>query len=95
MTGLPRIQGKVGQATEPKEVEGKWFFEMWASFIGEGAKESLGTWGPFDSEELAQERLKAFAQVACEEWEMKVLGKKSGKYVDMKTNETRTWEIKE
>ena len=26
---IPRIRGKVGQAEEPEEVRGKWYFEMW------------------------------------------------------------------
>ncbi len=89
---IPRIQGKVGQATEPEEMKGKWFFTMWLTEIGGGEGKSLGDFGPFETEALAKEELNRAAKLACETYEMFMDGKVSGKYIDMKSNTTRRWD---
>lgn len=88
---IPRIRGKLGQAMEPKELEGKWFFELFLTAMGGGEGMSLGQFGPWDTEAIAGAELKKAAQLACEVIEKNVTGKTSGKYVDMKTNELRDW----
>lgn len=92
MSVIPRIRGKVGQATEPADVAGKWFFEMWLSQMGEGEGDSLGMFGPFDTEEQAQAELRNACQLACEAIEKKMTGEISGHYIDMKSNELKKWE---
>lgn len=89
---IPRIQGKVGQATEPPEVAGKWYFEMWLTSIGGGEGDSLGLFGPWETEEQAKVELRRASQMAVETIEEKMDGKKSGKYIDMKTNSVRRWD---
>lgn len=89
---IPRIQGKVGKATEPPEVAGKWFFEMWLSELGGARCDSLGLFGPWETEEVAQAELRRASQLACEAIEKAVDGKTSGKYVDIKSNLTRRWD---
>lgn len=89
---IPRIQGKVGQATEPPEVVGKWFFEIWLTSIGGGPGESMGQFGPWDSEAIAKQELEKAARLAVEAIETQVDGKASGEYIDMKTNQRRKWD---
>ncbi len=90
---IPRIQGKVGQAEEPIEMKGKWFFEMWLTTLGgEDDKVSLGQFGPWDDERQAKQELKKAARLACEAMEQRMEGKVSGKYIDMHTNQTRSWD---
>lgn len=91
---IPRIRGKLGQATDPGEYQGKWFFELWLTELGGGGGDgmSLGQFGPWDSEEIAGEELRKAAQLACEAIEQSMDGKVSGKYIDMKTNEMRSWD---
>ena len=82
---IPRIRGKVGQAVDPPDMVGKWFFEMWLTEIGGGEGKSLGQFGPWESEQIAKTELKRAAEIACKAIEP------GGDYVDMKTNEQRTW----
>lgn len=90
-----RIRGKVGQATEPPEYAGKWFFQMWLSPLGSGdvkPEESLGEFGPWDTEGIAQSELSKAARVASEALEKAETGKVGGAYIDMKTNLLRYWD---
>lgn len=90
---IPRIQGKIGQADEPgHEYHGKWFFTIWLSFIGEGQPKEIGTFGPWETEQIAKDELKNACRMGCEALEEKISGTKSGHYIDMKTNETRPWD---
>lgn len=92
MIGIPRIQGKVGQCTEPEDIKGKWFFEIWLTTIGAGDENtSMGMFGPFDSESKAMSALKEACKLACESIEKNIVGETSGKYLDMKTNLVRDW----
>lgn len=94
--GIPRIQGAVGQVSEPPEFAGKWFFEMWLSFLGrDEEKRSLGQFGPWDSEKEAEEELRAAAKIACDLIERDISGNTSGEYIDMKTNLRRRWDRKD
>ena len=89
---IPRIQARVGQASEPADVAGKWFFEMFLSSLGGGNEPlSMGQFGPWDTEEIAHKEMRRACKLACETIEEKMSGQKSGKYIDMKTNETRDW----
>ena len=90
-----RIRGKVGQATEPAEYAGKWFFQIWAVPFGEGDardEHSLGEFGPWETEEIAKKELRAAAEIVSEGIAKKVTGKASGMYIDMKTNLARRWD---
>lgn len=89
----PRIQGRVGQAEPGQGHDGKWFFELFMTFIGveNNDNSSLGLFGPFDTEKLAQDELKIAVKFVCDKIEMDAVGKTSGKYYDMKTNQIRPW----
>lgn len=89
---IPRIQGKVGQATAPEEMKGKWFFEIWLTSIGGGEGESMGVFGPWASEAEAKAELQKAAQLAAQAAEKGLTGKISGQYIDMKTNSIRRWD---
>lgn len=71
---------------------GKWFFEMWFTTIGGGDGDSLGIFGPWETEKEAQAELRRASQLACETVQEKIEGKPSGQYVDMKTNTVRRWD---
>ena len=94
MQAAPRIQGRVGQAEASEGAySGKWFFEMFLTEIGAGDHRlSLGQYGPWETEGEAQNQLRIAAQLACESIEKQLTGKVSGKYIDMKTNETKSWD---
>lgn len=91
---IPRIQGKVGQATDPADVKGKWFFTIWVSFIGLGGSEEFGPIGPWETKEKAQEELKTACQLVAEDFEKRMTGETSGEYFDMKNNVRRKWDDK-
>lgn len=88
----PRIRGRVGQATEPSEMAGKWFFEMFITDLGGGEGTSMGQFGPWDDEKSALAELRKACRLACEAIEKEVVGKVSGKFIDMQTNEVRSWD---
>lgn len=89
---IPRFQGKVGQASDPPEMRGKWFFTIWVSFLGHGEKaEELGPIGPWDTEEKAHEELLNAIRLSSEDYEKRMTGESSGEYIDMKTNTRRKW----
>lgn len=91
----PRIRGKVGQATEPPEYAGKWFFTIWMNEFGAGEPtdaDSLGQFGPWDSEEIAHKELKNAVQLCCDQITTLVDDKPSGEYIDLKTNVRRKWD---
>lgn len=92
---IPRIQGKVGQATEPEEMKGKWFFLLKVGALGHGEPEEFGPIGPWDSEEEAHKQLRHACRLLCEMFEKKIDGKVSGQYLDMKTNTMRRWDRKD
>lgn len=93
---IPRIRGKVGQCTEDKEKPqnvGKWFFEIWLSELGSGEpkdSESLGFFGPWESEEIAHRELLVATQLVSDECAKKLNGI-PGKYIDMKDNVLKDW----
>lgn len=91
-TMIPRIQGKVGQAeSEDPKINNKWFFEMWLTTIGGGDGESLGQFGPWDTEAIAKSELEKAAQMCCEHLVSKIIGAVPGKYIDMKDNKLKKW----
>lgn len=86
---IPRIRGKVGQATEPPEYVGKWFFTVWMTELGVPFKEDepmFGPMGPYDTEEIAHENLTEAVKLCCEKFERMENGQFSGEYIDMKDN---------
>lgn len=93
---IPRIMGKVGQAESPDpRFDKKWFFKMWMVAMGAGEptdEDSMGEFGPYDTEEQAHAELKRAVQVACEAAEKAITGKTSGLFVNMKNNKTESWE---
>lgn len=89
---IPRIRGKVGQCSDPIEHKGKWFFEMWMTTLGGGEGDSLGIFGPWETEDIAHAELKRACQIACEAAEEALTGEKSGAYIDMKTNILRKFD---
>lgn len=91
---LPRIRGKVGEFIENGKDTGKFGFEIWISEFGGGeAKESdsLGCFGPFDTEEQAHQELKNACKMACETYAQNTPGADPNSFVDMKTNKTMNW----
>lgn len=91
---IPRIQGKVGQIEEDlenPEHTGKWVFTVWLSFIGATEPEEMGTWGPFDTQDIAKAELDKCAQFMCEKFEEDMDGGPSGKYWDMKDGKLKPW----
>jgi hypothetical protein len=87
---IPRIHGKVGQAIGGKYI-GKWFFTLWLTSLGGREGESLGTFGPWDSEEIAQTELRKVSRFLVEQLEKAMNGSVSGKVIDMKTNKVSDW----
>lgn len=88
-----RVKGRVGQIDDPENKDhNKWIFEIFLTALGAGDKlASLGQFGPWASEEEAHAELKKACQMVCETVEMTMTGTKSGKFIDMKTNETKEW----
>lgn len=88
--------GKVGQATEPDEMKGKWFFQVWMLEFGKGEPSDEdtigGPVGPWETEEAAQKELRRAVQAVCEKVSELVDGKASGEYIDLKTNVRRKWD---
>jgi hypothetical protein len=91
----PRIRGRVGQASEPKEWAGKFAFEisMW-TFDGETQiGDPFGPFGPYDTEAQAKDAMRRACQLASESIEQAMTGKVSGKYLDLKNGGVlRQWE---
>jgi hypothetical protein len=93
---IPRIQGKVGQATDPPEYVGKWFFTIWVSFLmNPEDKTEFGPIGPWDTEKIAQKELRDCVKMLAEMVERKIVGKTSGEYIDMLSNTRRRWDRKD
>lgn len=89
---IPRLQGKVGQATEPPEMVGKYFFTIWITALNEPHwRKELGPFGPWDTKETAERELSNAAQMICEEVEKLHGGQVTGEYFDLKTNLRRKW----
>lgn len=88
---IPRFRGKVGQTDDP-EFKDKWFFTVWLSMMGEGEGREMGTFGPWDTEEIALRELKKCVRHMVETYEKEFTGKISGNYIDMQTNENRSWD---
>ena len=89
----PRLQGKVGEAEPGQGFDGKWFFEIWLSFVGSPEpKKSMGIFGPWDTEKLALVEMRKTIRLACDKLEEKACGQASGKFYDMQTSELRDWD---
>jgi len=89
---IPRIRGKVGQATEPEDVKGKWYFNLEITTLGGSESSTMGPIGPYDTEAQAKKGLELAAKIACDVAEEAITGKASGEYIDLKTNERRRWD---
>ncbi len=87
---IPRFQGRVGQIEDPEEFKGKWAFEVWLSFIGDGNEpKSLGMQGPFDTEETAHFELKLAVNKLVKTAQEAVGAEPNGDCIDLKTNKIR------
>ena len=83
---IPRIRGKVGIMDYPKDLVGKFAFEisMW-TFDGETRiGEPFGPFGPFDTEQQAQDELRKAVRFVCETLEKDAGLEPSGNFLDMK-----------
>jgi hypothetical protein len=90
MINIHRFRGKVGQAYEPEEVKGKWFFTVWVARLGGGEVAELGTYGPIDTEEAALKELKTQIELLSRHVASQI-GSDPNKYIDMNTNELKDW----
>lgn len=90
---IPRIQGRVEEISEG-EHKGKFVFDIYLTTLGGGddSQAHIGQYGPWETRAIAMRELKTACKIACESIEIKMLGYASGKYIDMKTNATRSWE---
>lgn len=90
-----RIRSESGQCDDPKDEHfNKWFcrVSLW-SVDGEEEIGTLGMWGPFETQKMAQARGKEVGKFAAEEIEKLLDGKASGKYLDMKNGGVlRSWQ---
>lgn len=90
---IPRIMGRVGCADEPAEMKGKFFFEMFLTYLGSNDEPlSLGQYGPFETEEIAKANLMEGCRLVCEKAEKAMGEEPTGKYINLKTNRTEKWE---
>ncbi len=90
----PRLRGRVGKVEEPKEWIGKWCFEisMW-TMDGETQVGAPMTFGPFETEKEAHQKMNGAIRLACEAIEKKAHGSNCGKYFDLKAGGVmRSWE---
>lgn len=89
---IPRLQAKCGQAEEGEHI-GKWFCDIFISFFGQKTDDQpFCQLGPFESENIAKTKMKEACKLICEQLEKEMTGEISGKYIDIKTNETRSWD---
>jgi hypothetical protein len=95
----PRFRGKVGQietSDDPSDI-GKWVATLWMVAFGEPETDEnrLGMFGPYATKEEAHVALGKVTEAAVREFERQYIGKDSGQYIDMKTNEVRRWDRKD
>jgi hypothetical protein len=69
-----RVRGRLGEIVPPSENHGKWIFELWLTIQGELPSEtnSIGTFGPFDTREEADAKMKEATRDALHAMEEKV-----------------------
>ena len=87
----PKIRGKVGEIITAGEHKGKFAFEMWLTSLGGGEGDTLGHFGPFDTEEIALKELNVAAEIACKALSKNIKDADPTRYIDMKTNELKSW----
>jgi len=81
---IPRIRGRVGQIESGADKD-KWAFEL-SLWNLQGTQRIGDPWliGPFETEAIAQEKLKDAVKIACEAIEKHETGSTSGQYMDLK-----------
>lgn len=81
---IPRIRARVGQATEPPEMAGKYFVEL--SLWTLDGETLIGDWniGPWDTEEIAKKEMMRATQLVSQGIEKEMTGKMSDRYFDLK-----------
>lgn len=84
---LPRLQGNAIQA------EGGWSWQYFITFMGDG-NEGLRVESTqfFTTKEDAIADMKKAMQEACNVIQEKLMGRVTGEYIDMKTNDLRRWD---
>ena len=92
MNGIPRFQGKVGQAEDhadnPADVRGKWYFTLLVSIVGDGnpPQPLLENCGPWATEDIAKAELRRACQISVGSYEKAVTGQVTGEFIDLKDN---------
>jgi len=81
----------MGTVVEPAKDKGKFCFQVFLTSMGKGDGDSLGEWGPFDTEKECQQEMRKVCELVSETITEKMSGKPSGKYLDLQTNELRDW----
>jgi hypothetical protein len=83
---LPRFRGS---AFEEKD---GWSWEVCMTTLGDNDDPFYFSSNViFPTKEIAIEDMKVAIKLACDEIQRKVMGKVTGEYIDMKTNETMNW----
>ncbi len=89
-----RIRCQSGQIDQPGHKDDKkWVTEvsLW-DFTGETQFGVLGTYGPFETHDQAVAHGKKVCKIAADTIEEKIMGRTSGKYLDMKNGGVmRSW----
>lgn len=89
---IPRIQGRVGEIESPPELAGRFTFEVFLSFMGDGEPQKVFQGPDYATHEEAMKELRNACRICCEKIETDIDGKPSGKFIDMKTNHLRSWD---
>lgn len=89
---IPRLRARVGEVEDPPEYKGQFCFEVFLTWPGEGEGRKLGDWGPFKTEKLAKQKMREMVKEMSQLVEKEMTGDNSGQYLDMKTNEIRSWD---
>lgn len=84
---IPRIRGRVGKGDDDK-----FYFEIILTELGARDNgESMGTFGPYDTEQEASKELRLACKKTVEVIERELTGGVSGEVINMKTNKVQGW----
>jgi len=87
MSIIPRFQGNA------IEVDGGWSWVMWITILGDNTDPlQVESDNIFATKELAIEDMMKEVKRGCDAFHEKFFGHANGEYIDMKTNETISWD---
>lgn len=90
MINMPRIQARTGEVQDPPELKGKFVFEVFLSFVGDGREpERILQSKPFDTEVEAKKEMRDAVELLIKESQKAYGAEPTGEYIDLKTNETK------